>query len=181
MINFLKQFYRDIKDETGRFNILSSVIRNFPGQAGFLLRNSYIPQFFSEFGECVKIHEGVRFRGAHKIKVGNNVVIGVDNFIQASGGIVLGDHVILGPGVKIWTANHKFDDIDKPILQQGYDYEEVNIGNNVWLGANVFIMPGVTLPEGCVVSAGSVVGKKKYPPYSLLVGNPCRVVGSRKK
>ncbi|MBK6898705.1 MAG: maltose O-acetyltransferase [bacterium] len=64
---------------------------------------------------------------------------------------------------------------------QGAEYREIVIGGDVWIGSNAFLMPGVELGDGCIVSAGSVVGAKKYPPYSILMGNPARVIGNRKK
>ncbi len=177
----LKLLKWELSDKYGRFMYLNWLLREIPGKCGERLRAKFIAKYFGSCGEDVTIYQGVRFRGVHKLMVGNHVHIGVGNFIQATGGVTLGDHVLLGPGVKIWSVNHKANDVDIPIFDQGYDYREVKIGNGVWLGANVFVMPGVEIPEGCVVSAGSVVGVKKYPPYSILTGNPCRVVGNRKK
>ena len=179
MLQHLKELYWEIKDEIGRFNYLSAFIRNVPGELGFKLRRHFIPKYFASCGQNIKIHENVRYRGVHKISVGDNVEIGVDNFIQGSGGVRLEDEVMLGPGVKIWSINHKFDSVDKPIMNQGYDYDPVFIGKGCWLAANVFVMPGVVIPEGCVVSAGSIVGKRRFPPFSILAGNPCRPIGSR--
>ena len=139
-----------------------------------------IPKFFKSTGVNVHVHEGVRFRGIHELTVGHDVEIGVDNFLQATGGITLGDNVMLGPNVKIWSVNHVFSDPNQPILQQGFVEEQVKIGEGCWLGANVFVFPGVELPKGCVVSAGSVLTKKKYPPYSIIAGYPARVIGNRK-
>lgn len=119
--------------------------------------------------------------GIQELSIGNHVSIGADNFIQASGKVTLADHVMLGPGVKIWSINHRTEDIDIPILKQGYDHKPVYLGEGVWAGANVIILPGVTLPRGCVVAAGSVVGVKNYPEYALIAGNPARVIGSRIK
>lgn len=181
LINYLKLFYWDIKDETGRFNYYNAILMHIPGNLGLELRRSIIPRYFESCGHEVHILEGVKFRGVHKLRVGDYVRLGTDNFIQASGGVRLGNGVMLGPGVKIWSVNHKYDDLNIPIYEQGYDHEAVTIGDGVWLGANVFVLPGVTIPEGCVVSAGSVVHKKAYPPFSILVGNPCRVVGTRKQ
>lgn len=181
LINYIKLFYWEIKDETGRFNYYNAILMHIPGNLGLELRRNIIPRYFESCGQDVHILEGVRFRGIHKLKVGDHVRLGVDNFIQASGGVTLGNGVMLGPGVKIWSVNHKFDDLNIPIYDQGYDYEAITIGDGVWLGANVLVLPGVTIPEGCVVSASSVVHKKAYPPYAILAGNPCRVVGTRKK
>ncbi len=121
------------------------------------------------------------FAGIHNLSIGNRVNIAQDCFLQASGGLTLEDEVMLGPGVKIWTVNHKIDDVNVPILDQGHEAEEVVIGKGCWLAANVFIMPGVHLPEGCVVAANSVVAKKKYPPFSILAGFPARKIGTRLK
>lgn len=176
----LKRLIWDLKDPIGRFNFNCYLIRNFPGQAGMEMRSRYIPRFFAETGVNVVINEGVRFRNVQKMKVGDDTEIGVENFFQAGGGITLGKRVMLGPGVKIWSVNHNFDDPDKPISEQGYTNDEVVIGDGCWLGANVFVFPGVQLPEGCVVSAGSVVAKKRYPAYSILAGYPARVIGNRR-
>jgi maltose O-acetyltransferase len=143
------------------------------------LENIFAIKYFAGCGSNVSIHQGVRFRGIHLLSIGNNVSVGVDNFIQASGKVTLEDHVMLGPGVKIWSINHKTEDINIPINQQGYEKKEVFLGEGVWLGANVIVLPGVTLPKGCVVSAGSVVGVKAYPEFAIIAGNPARVIGSR--
>jgi acetyltransferase-like isoleucine patch superfamily enzyme len=123
--------------------------------------------------------EGVYIRNINKLAVGHNVYFGVNSFVQAAGGVSIGDYVLVGPGTKIWSANHRYDDLDKPIIEQGYDFKKVTIGNNVWIGANVFVMPGAQIGDGVVISAGSVVGGKAYPPNAILAGNPARRIGER--
>ena len=113
------------------------------------------------------------------MEIGNNVELGAETFYQALGGLVIGNNTIIGPGAKIWTINHKFDDPNTPIMKQGCQYKKVVIGNNVWIGANAFIMPGAHIGDGCIISAGSVVGGKKIAPYSILAGNPARIIGKR--
>ncbi len=180
MLGIIKRVIWDLRDQTCRFNYNCSIWRNFPGRAGELIRARLIPRSFAEVGRNILIQEGVRFLNAHQLKVGDDCALGYDNFLQAAGGITLGNGVVLGPGVKIWSVNHSFQDLDIPIPQQESVKEEVVIGDGCWLAANVFVMPGVRLPEGCVVSAGSIVAKKDYPPYSILAGSPIRVIGSRK-
>ncbi len=179
MFEWLKLLRWDWRDEIGRFNLLNSIWMRTPGHLGFTWRNRHIPRYFAAAGTGITIHEGVHFRGIHRLRCGDDVEIGVDNFLQASGGLSLGDRVITGPGVQIWTINHNFDDVTRPIDEQGYEYAPVSIGDDCWLGAGVFVMPGVVLPEGCVVSAHSVVACKKYPPYVILAGHPARVIGHR--
>lgn len=181
MLALIKRLFWDLRDPTGRFNYRMALMRNWPGNFGMMARARYLPRHFASAGEGTVIHEGVRLRNAHRLSVGDHCDLGVDCFLQAGGGITLGNQVMLGPGVKIWSVNHRFEDPDTPIRDQSYDHDPVVIGDGCWLGANVFIMPGVNLPEGCVVSAGSVVGKKNYPPYSILLGYPARVMGRRKE
>jgi len=176
----LKLLKWNLQDKYGRLLYYNFFIRELPGSFGERVRKKILSKYFASCGENVVIYQGARFRGIHKLIVGENVHIGVDSFIQASGGVTLGNDVLLGPGVKIWSVNHLIDDLSKPIFDQGYDSKPVSIGDGVWLGANVFVMPGAEIPEGCVVSAGSIVGIKKFPPYAILAGNPCRVVGNRK-
>lgn len=179
-LKFIKRMYWDLQDPIGRFNYKCAFWRNFPGKAGHMIRARNVPLYFGEAGENIIIHEGVRFRNIHKMKVGEGCELGVDNFFQAGGGITLGKRVMLGPGAKIWTINHNFENLEVPISEQGYGREEVIIGDDCWLGANVFVFPGVILPEGCVVSAGSVLTKKRYPPFAILAGYPARMIGNRK-
>ena len=114
-----------------------------------------------------------------ELVVGDNVIIGYDNFIQALGGVTIGDNVLTAPGVKIWSVNHNFRDKDRLVTEQGQTSSPVTIGRDVWIAANAFISPGVTLPEGVIISSGAVVGVKDYKPYSIIAGNPARVIGFR--
>ncbi len=180
MLSFLKRVVWDLQDPIGRFNFFCWFWREYPGLAGQVIRAKILPRYFARVGKDIIIHEGVRFRTVHKLVVGDNCELGVDNFLQAGGGITLGDRVMLGPGVKIWSVNHVFKELDVPISEQGFDEDPVYIGDDCWLGANVFVLPGVELPRGCVVSAGSVVAKKRYPEYAILAGYPARVIGHRK-
>ena len=85
---------------------------------------------------------------------------------------------MFGPNVTIATANHPID----PVLRQkGYQYaKKITIGNNVWIGTNAVILPGVTIGENSIIGAGSIV-TKDVPPNVVAVGNPCRVMRSIKE
>ncbi len=180
MLDILKRFFWSLQSPEGRMHLRYLFVRNLPGPYGFLLRRRVLAPHFGSVGTEVSIHEGTRIRNIHKLHLGNQVTLGVDNFLQAAGGITIGDHSLLGPGVKVWSTNHVFAAPDTLIRGQGYEYKEVVIGRDVWIGANAFIMPGTRLGDGTVVAAGSVVGAKKYPPFAILAGNPARVIGSRR-
>src|SRR5690606_27985315 len=127
----------------------------------------------------VRIMAGCRFRSIENLEVGDNVNIGFDNFLQSIGGLTIGNDVSFAPGVKIWTTNHNIDDPDVPMRDQGQTNKPVVIGDDVFVASNAFVLPGAILPRGCVVSAGAVVSGKAYRPYSILAGNPARVIGYR--
>ena len=179
LINFCKQLWWELRSWQGRLEYNYELVRNIPGHLGTVLRCRMISRKFARCGRGLLILTGARFRNPHKIACGDNVLIGNDVMIQAGGGVELADNVMLGPGVHLWTQNHRFDDLERPVAQQGYEYAAVSLGRDCWVGTNAIILPGVVLPQGCVVSAGSVVGVKQYKEYSILMGNPARVIGFR--
>ena len=145
------------------------------------MREKVLRKGFKKAGENLRIHKGCRIINIEKLVVGNNVHFGVDSYVQAGGGITIGDFTEMGPGTKIWSQTHIYDDPEKQLEGAGYEYNKVSIGKNVWIGANAFIMPGVVIEDGCVVSACSLVGVKKWPPNSIIAGNPARKIGERGK
>lgn len=124
-----------------------------------------------------EVETGVRIMPTSKIDIGKNFY--VNCYSHLCGSISIGDDVLLGPKVIIWSKNHVFSSLDIPINIQGYTDERIIIGNDVWIGASAVILPGVSIGEGSVVGAGSIVAKD-IPPYSIAVGNPAKVVRSRK-
>lgn len=181
MIDLLKLMKWDLDSKSKRFQYFLFLFRNLPGKFGMEVRSKFLKRYMHSAGSNLTIHEGVRIRNVERVVCGDNVTFGVNNFLQAAGWIVFGNNVLLGPDVKIWSVNHVFKDPDVPVIKQGYEEKKVTIGNNVWIGANCFIMPGAEIGDGCIVSAGSVLGKKVIPPYSILAGNPARKIGTRKK
>jgi acetyltransferase-like isoleucine patch superfamily enzyme len=129
-------------------------------------------------GNAPLIDYGTYFRYPSKIKIGNNVAInhGCELYAAYSakdGTITIGNNVVLGPHVKIFAAGHDYRTTDLvdtagPIV----------INDFVWVGGNTTILPGVLVGEGAVIGAGSVV-TRDIPPYTIAVGNPCRVIKSR--
>lgn len=164
---------------SGRFELLQSLLKDIPGQYGREIRKRIYRRYFGNMGTDVVVHVDVRLRNSERLFVGSRSRIGESVMMQADGRIEIGQDVLIGPGAKIWSANHIFSDISTPIQDQGYERKSVTIGDGCWIGANAFIMPGVTLGEGCIVSAGSVVSARSYPPLKIIAGNPARVIGSR--
>ncbi len=175
----LKRFYWDLLDPDERKYLFYYCISQFPGAAANLLRGRFVAKKARSVGRNLIVMSGTRFRSIENLSIGDEVQIGYDNFIQALGGVSIGDYSMTAPGVKIWSVNHNYRDKNKLITDQGQTTSPVVIGCDVWIAANAFISPGVNLPDGCVVSSGAVVGVKDYKPYSIIAGNPARVIGFR--
>ncbi len=178
-MRILKRFYWDLLDREERKYLLYYFIAQFPGLTGDFIRGRFVAKRVKSAGSGLIVQSGTRFRSLENLSLGNNVVIGYDNFIQALGGVSIGNNSMTAPGVKIWSVNHNYRDKNKPVRKQGQTLSPVVIGCDVWIAANAFISPGVQLPDGCVVSSGAVVGVKDYKPYSILAGNPARIIGFR--
>lgn len=93
--------------------------------------------------------------------------------------IILGNYISIAPRVMIIGGNHNFSRTDIPTMLQGEGKQgPVIIKDNVWIGAGTIILSGVTIGEGCIIGAGSVV-TKSIPAYSIAAGNPAKVIKSR--
>lgn len=113
------------------------------------------------------------------LKVGTNSSIGPYAYIGCSGYIEIGDNVMMSPRVSIYSENHNFSETEIPMIEQGVTRSFVKIEDDCWLAANSVILAGVTVGKGSVVAAGSIV-TKDVPPYSIVAGNPAKIIKSRK-
>lgn len=115
---------------------------------------------------------------ARRVCIGDFSGIGRNSLV--SGGVKIGKHVMMGPEVLIYTQNHDFSRTDITMDQQGWSEEKlVVIEDDVWIGSRVTILPGVTIGKGSVIGASAVV-TKSVPPYSVVAGNPAKIVKTRK-
>lgn len=105
--------------------------------------------------------------------IGDYTRIGLNNTII--GPVRIGDHVNLAQNVTVTGLNHNFQDVEKQIDEQGVSTLPVTIEEDVWIGANTVILPGVSIGRHSVVAAGSVVSRS-IPPYSVCAGTPARVI-----
>lgn len=112
------------------------------------------------------------------ITIGNRTGISARVYLAGQGGITIGNDVIFGPNVQVFSENHNYADQEKTIKEQGVAKNPVIIGNNCWIGAGATILAGVTIGDGCVIAAGSVV-TKSVPPNSVVVGVPAKVLKDR--
>ncbi|WP_284694000.1 sugar O-acetyltransferase [Paraclostridium ghonii] len=133
------------------------------------------------------IEEGVWIEKPFFCDYGKHISIGENTFINYNctfldcNKITIGKNVLIGPGTGIYTATHPVNPRERININKEGEapYKtyalQVKIGDNVWIGGNVSIMPGVTIGDNCVIGAGSVV-TKSIPDNVLAVGNPCKVI-----
>ena len=113
------------------------------------------------------------------LTMGDNSNIGPYNYIGCSGKITIGNNVMLAPRVSIYAENHVFDHPELLIRDQGVEKKEVIIEDDCWIAANSIILAGVTIGQGRVVAAGSVV-TENVPAYRVVAGVPAKFIKSRK-
>ena len=127
-------------------------------------------------GKNVNIEKNAEF--AYSVELGDNSGLGIN--CRISGKARIGNNVMMGPNVSIITRNHSFERTDIPMNSQGMSEEKpVIIEDDVWLGANAIILPGVTISKGAIVGAGAVV-TKDVPEYAIVGGNPAKILKFRK-
>ena len=105
--------------------------------------------------------------------IGDHTREGLHNTII--GPVIIGSHVNLAQGITVTALNHNFEESSKRIDEQGVTTKPVIIGNDIWIGANAVLLPGVTIGDHSVVAAGAVV-TKDVPPHSLVAGVPAKII-----
>lgn len=177
-------------------------IRYLPGSSGGLIRLRYLKRRFAEC-EKLAIGFGTEFISPETMKIRKNVNIGKNGFFIASGGKILidentafninvhinasvggtiniGKFCRVGPNVVMRTANHKYSDPDTLIIDQGHSSGDIEIEDDVWIGANVVILGGVKVGRGAVVGAGAVV-TRDVPSLAVVGGVPAKILKYREK
>ncbi len=154
------------------------------------LPSSYFPlgKFFNAFrvsvlkklitiGNKNVIQQNFRFGNKGVVRIGNNCRINENVYIQSA---VLGDNVLIAPNVAILASSHNFERTDIPIVEQGdTETKTVIIEDDVWVGRNVIVLPGITIGSGSIVGAGSIV-TKNVAPFSIVAGAPAKLIRKRK-
>lgn len=115
-----------------------------------------------------------------RITFGRNCAVSCfDQIDTADGDITIGNDVRIGPHVFMAGSRRKVVERDRLIVEQGHDHPGLRIGNDVFVGAHSVILAGVTVGDGAVIGAGTVV-IRDVVPYSIVAGVPAKVVGERK-
>lgn len=126
----------------------------------------------------VIVGTGVVARRGVGVVIGNRSGVGAHSYVGGQGGVRIGDDVIMGPGVRIFSENHVYSDRDMTIRLQGETRREVVIEDDCWIGAGATILSGVVVGRGAVVAAGAVVNRS-VEPFTVVGGVPAKPIAGR--
>lgn len=129
-------------------------------------------------GRLVFIMRDCHLLSPEGISIGNYVCINHGTTLGGHGSLTIGNYVNIGPSVSIITSNHRFDAFDRPMAQQGVLSAPVVIEDDVWLGANVVVLPGNRIGRGAIVGANAVV-THDVEPFAIVGGVPARLIRYR--
>ncbi len=136
-------------------------------------RNEILKRLLGKTKDKYFIEPPFRCDYGYNIEIGENFYSNYNLIILDCAAVKIGDNVLIGPNVSIYTAGHP---LHYEIRNQEYEYAfPVIIGDNVWIGGNVVINPGVSIGENSVIGSGSVV-TKDIPKNVIAIGNPCKVL-----
>jgi len=161
----------------GIFFFLYGFFKYIPSPIGDVLRLFIARPFLASCGG-VRIYEGVTLWYPYHMRIGKDVTLNEWVYISAYGGVVIGNNVRIGHRVTILSSDHEIKNRDTLIKDSGLRKKPVEIGNDVFIGANATILCGVRIGNGAVVGAGSVV-TKNVPEYTIVAGSPARPIGKR--
>lgn len=141
------------------------------------IRSFFASKTFESCGKNLNIEKGANFGTGEGISIGNNSGIGVNCYIR--GPLEIGNFVMMGPEVIILTNDHKFDSLEIPMCFQGSSGKrKVVIGDDVWIGTRVIILPGIEIGSGSIIGAGSII-TRDVPARAIVAGNPAKIIRYR--
>lgn len=142
------------------------------GQSSYI-REELLKKLLYSIGDNVGFEPTFRCEFGFNISIGDNFYANFDCVMLDGGGIEIGDNVLFGPKVGIYTSNHAIDASER--VAGGCYAKKVTVGNNVWLGAGVHINQGVTIGDNSVIGSGSVI-THDVPANVIAAGTPCKVI-----
>lgn len=186
----------DLRQAYSRDELVALYARFATGEGRFdaMMRKALLGAMSASCGTGLKVESGVAFKHAETFRLGNNVFIGTQAFIQGrhegtciigdhvwigpqayldARDLIIGDHVGWGPGAKVLGSQHTGEPLDQPIIATDLVVSRVQVHDWADIGMNAAILPGVTIGRGAIVGAGAVV-THDVAPFSIVAGVPAR-------
>lgn len=161
------------------YEILLRTVFNLPRVLFFSgIKAAILRVVGAKIGKRTTIYPGVWIFPGKDLYVGDDVDIALDVIITTNGGVKIGHRVLIGYRAQILSQNHSIPDRSSKIFDSKHNRKAVVIGDDVWIGANSIILPGVTIGEGAVIAAGAIV-TKNVPAFNVVAGVPAEVIRVR--
>lgn len=160
--------------EFSAFTAPSQLLSLIPGYLGILLRRVWYRLTLRHCGSNLTVDWLAVIR-TRESEIGDRCTLGVANWlgwVRLGNDVMMGSHIVVTSGAR----QHRFDDLSRPMREQHGAKQQLSIDNDVWIGSQSVVMADVS--SGTVIGAGSVV-TKNYPSYSVIAGNPARVLRHR--
>lgn len=143
-----------------------------------IVKATFLRMSGASVGRRVVFYPGLWIMPGKGLRIGDDVDLALDVVITTGGGVTIGERTLIGYRTCVLSANHAIPPKPERIFGAGSEPRPVVIERDVWIGCNCTILPGVTIGEGAVVAAGSVV-TKDVPAYAVVAGVPARVIKHR--
>lgn len=166
--------------EIFRYGFSLTAIKSLFSLFGYYIHDHIAPKAQMHISGNPRIHPTASLRCGKNIYLGKNSHINQYCCIWASENskIILGDNLLMGPGVKIFSSNHSHRNPSLPMNIQPFTEKDISVGNDVWIGANAVITAGVKIGDGSIIAAGAVV-TEDIPPYCIAGGVPAKMIKER--
>ena len=159
-------------------------VKNIPGYSsesiGVRLRIGSLRLLGARISKKSAILPGVNVFNIRNLEIGQYSGIGMNSIINCEAKVTIGDRVLIGPELLVFTSNHIWSSTEKTHFGKGLSKEGVSIADDVWIGGRVVILAGVKIGKGATIAAGAVV-VKDVAEYTIVAGVPAKVIGEKDK
>jgi acetyltransferase-like isoleucine patch superfamily enzyme len=161
------------------YEVIGAIIFALPRNKMFnFFKVTFLVVQGATIGKRITFYPGIKINPAKNITIGDDVDLAWGIIITTKGSVFIGDRTFVGYNTMIFSANHTVPPAPEKIFLAGHQLSPVKIMNDVWIGAGCTILPGITVSEGAVVAAGSVV-TKDVPEFTIVGGIPAKFIKKR--
>lgn len=178
MKNERSKFYGENNVDLFFWLIYTHILSKIPYSLGSKLRKKVLSKLIHNLDESNSISHNVKILCPQKMDLGKHISIANNVILDCRGSLKIGDNSIIGFETVILTSTHRHEQKDVPIRKQGMFSKPIIIGNDVWIGARAIIMPGITINDGAIIGANSVV-TKDVPAHAIVGGIPANIIKYR--